>query len=141
MTMSETRVVFDRLETALNQHDRQAISACYGDDVALVAPEGAFKGRDEATAYLVSFLDAFPDLHIDNLSKTTSGDVAIDEWIFTGTNTGPLALPDGTNVPATGRRVNVRGCDVAVVTGGAITSHRVYYDLLDLMTQLGLAAS
>jgi hypothetical protein len=32
----------------------------------------------------------------------------------------------------------VRGCDVATVEGGLITSHRIYFDQMEFLGQLGL---
>jgi ketosteroid isomerase-like protein len=64
--------------------------------------------------------------------------VAIDEGFVVGTNTGPLALPTGRTLPPTGRQVRVRSCDVATVEDGLITSHRAYFDQLELLGQLGL---
>ena len=37
------------------------------------------------------------------------GDTFADEWTFVGTQTGPFRLPDGGELPPTGRRVEVRG--------------------------------
>jgi ketosteroid isomerase-like protein len=47
--------------------------------------------------------------------------------------------PNGETIPATGRRVRARECDVATVQNGVVTSHRFYFDTLDWLTQLGLA--
>ncbi len=66
-----------------------------------------------------------------------SGDTAISEWTTSGTHDGPLETPEGT-IPATGKRVTLRGCDAMTVRDGRITSHRVYYDQLAFMTRLGL---
>ena len=47
--------------------------------------------------------------------------------------------PNGETIPATGRRVRARECDVATVESGVVTSHRFYFDVQDWLTQLGLA--
>jgi hypothetical protein len=64
--------------------------------------------------------------------------VAIDEGHITGTHTMPLATPSGERIPATGKRIRVRDCDVATVEGGMITSHHFYFDQIELLEQLGL---
>ncbi len=56
-----------------------------------------------------------------------------------GTNTGPMTGPNGETIPPTGRRVRARECNVATVENGVVTSHRYYFDMLDWLTQLGLA--
>ena len=63
----------------------------------------------------------------------------IDEAYFVGTNTGSLTGPNGETIPATGRRVRSRECDVVTVENGVVTSHRFYFDVQDWLTQLGLA--
>ena len=68
-----------------------------------------------------------------------AGDTAIDEGYFVGTNTGSMTGPNGETIPATGRRVRTRECDVATVENGVVTSHRFYFDVQDWLTQLGLA--
>ena len=101
--------------------------------------EGELKGRDEIVRYLGGFLSAIPDFTWEPLAEHESGDTSIDEGWVVGTNTGPLPLPDGSIMPATGRAVRVRGCDIATVTGGVIVRHHFYYDQMELLTQLGLA--
>ena len=138
--MTKTRTLFDTLTTAVNRHDTAAAAAAYGPDVVVASPDGTFTGRDAAVAYLARLLDTFPDSEVTVWSKVTSGDLVADEWIFTGTNTGPLRLPDGTAVAPTGRPVRLRGCDVAAVEDGHVISHRIYFDQADLLGQLGVAS-
>ena len=47
--------------------------------------------------------------------------------------------PNGETIPATGRRVRARECDIVTVENGVVTSHRLYFDVQDIPTQLGLA--
>ncbi len=67
-----------------------------------------------------------------------AGDTAIDEGYLVGTNTGPLALPDGASMPATGSSVRLRSCDIATVEGGVVRSHRFYFDQMEFLGQLGI---
>lgn len=138
--MSDIREAFDGLTQAFNRHDRAAIAEGYSEQVIVSSPDGTFEGREAATAYLDDFLGAFPDLTVNVWSKITSGDLACDEWTLTGTNTGPLTLADGSTLPATGKRVEVRGCDIAVMEDGHVISHRMYYDNADFLNQLGIAS-
>jgi SnoaL-like polyketide cyclase len=41
-------------------------------------------------------------------------------------------------IPATGKHVRVRACDIATVQNGVITSHRFYFDQMEFLGQLGL---
>jgi ketosteroid isomerase-like protein len=49
-----------------------------------------------------------------------------------------MRMPTGETLPATGKEVRVRSCDVARVEGGEITSHHFYFDQLEFLIQLGL---
>jgi limonene-1,2-epoxide hydrolase len=138
--MSDTRAAFDQLTKAINAHDFDNIVGQYHPEATVSGPDGSFTGREEIRTYFQEFQEAFPDLHINVWSKITSGDLASDEWVLSGTNTGPLRLPDGTVLDPTGAAVQVRGCDVAAVENGQVVSHRVYFDQASVMEQLGLTS-
>ena len=138
--MSDTREIFDSLTEALNRHDLAAVAEGYSQQVVVSSPDGTYEGREAAAAYLNGFVDAFPDLTINVWSKVTSGALVCDEWTLTGTNTGAIALPDGSTLPATGRRVELRGCDIAAVEDGHVISHRMYFDNTEFLNQLGIAS-
>ena len=46
--------------------------------------------------------------------------------------------PDGQSVPATGKQIRVRECDVVIVEDGLIREHRFYFDQMEFLGQLGL---
>lgn len=58
--------------------------------------------------HLGAFLSAIPDFTWEPLAEHGPGDTSVDEGWFVGTNTGPLTLPDGSIMPATGRAVRAR---------------------------------
>lgn len=138
--MSDTREIFDSLTQALNRHDLAAVAEGYSQQVVVSSPDGTFEGREAAAAYLDGIIGALPDLAINVWSKVTSGDLVCDEWTLTGTNTGPLPLPDGSTLAPTGKRVELRGCDIAAVEGSHVISHRMYFDNVDFLNQLGIAS-
>jgi hypothetical protein len=74
----------------------------------------------------------------EGAAKHESGNVAIDEGYFVGTNTGDLHAPNGDSIPATGKQVRVRDCDVVVAEYGLIREHHFYWDLMEFLGQLGL---
>lgn len=135
--MAEAREISDRYTDLINEHDAQAIGALFADDGVLVDPSGEYRGREAITQYWQGFFQAFPDITGRDEFEAESGETAINEWSSSGTHEGPLETPEGT-IPATGKRLTLRGCDLVTVRDGQITSHRVYYDALSFMTQLGL---
>jgi SnoaL-like polyketide cyclase len=81
-------------------------------------------------------MEAFPDIAYESMYKHESGNTTIDEGYFTGTNSAPLPLPSGETLPATGKPIRIRGCDIATVESGLISKHRLYYDQLEFLGQL-----
>jgi ketosteroid isomerase-like protein len=141
-TMGEAREVLDRMTHALLGRDRDAIAACYAEDAVVVTPDsGEITGREAIARYHMQFADAFSDLSYEYVQKHESGHSAIDEGHFIGTNDGPLASPSGETIPATGRQIRVRTCDVATVQNGQILVHQLYFDQLSFLTQLDLMPS
>ena len=135
--MAEAREISDSYTDAINAHDAEAIGALYADDAVFSEPAGEFRGREAIVQYWERFFAAFPDLNGRDEFKAESGDTAINEWWFSGTNSGPMETPEGT-MPATGKQVKLAGCDALTVREGRIRSHRAYYEQLGVMTQLGL---
>jgi steroid delta-isomerase-like uncharacterized protein len=137
--MGEAREVMDRVTDAVMRGDREALTALYAPDAVAETPDrGTISGRDAIAAYLAEFGAAFPDATWEPLHTHEAGGTAIDEGYFIGTNTGPMTGPNGETIPATGKRVRARECDVATVENGVVTSHRFYFDMLDWVEQLGL---
>ena len=138
--MGEAREVEDRITDAILKGDSEALKALYAQDAVAETPDqGTISGRDQIAAYLAEIGTAFPDAAWEVQYKHETGDTAIDEGYFVGTNTGSMTGPNGETIPATGRRVRLRECDVATVENGVVTSHRIYFDVQDWLTQLGLA--
>jgi ketosteroid isomerase-like protein len=137
--MTSPRAVTDAFTAAYNAHQVTRAAEYYRPDVVLSTPDaGELMGREQAAEYLRASLEAFPDARVEVLVKHDSGDTTIDEWTFHGTHTGPLPLPSGETLPATGRRVSVRGVDVVTHAGGGIASHRMYFDQVQFPSALGL---
>ena len=138
--MGEARKVMDRVTDAAVKGDSEALKALYAQDAVAETPDqGTITGRDQIAAYMSEFSAAFPDVSWEELYKHEAGDTAIDEGYIVGTNTGSMTGPNGETIPATGRRVRLRECDVVTVENGVVTSHRFYFDVQDWLTQLGLA--
>lgn len=137
--MGEVRKVFDQLTEVLFAGEQDLAEKLYAPNAVGVTPDGQeLKGGHEIVAYVRAMIDAFPDGKYEPISKVESGNIAVDEGRFVGTNTAPLVTPTGQTIPATGRRVSMRSCDIAEVDHGMITSHRFYFDQVDMLTQLGL---
>lgn len=137
--MGQARDVMDRLMTAMDAKDRETLAGCFAVDAVIRTPDqGEISGRDAIASYFFHFWEAMPDVRYERLATHEAGNVAVVEGFVAGTNTGQLSLPTGGTLPATGRQVRVRSCDVATVEAGVITSHHAYFDQMELLVQLGL---
>ena len=138
--MTSARELSEAFGDAYNAHDLEAIRGSLRPDVVLVAPDaGELKGPDQFVAYMKGFFDAFPDARLEPVAGYADGNTTIDEWIFRGTHTGPLALPDGQIVPPSGKPVSVPGMDIETWDeDGKLMADRAYFDQLEFLTQLGL---
>ena len=138
--MGEARELMDRVTEAAFSGNVDELRTLYAEDATGFSPdEGELKGGDAIVSFLGKFAEAFPDARWEPLYTHEAGDTAIDEGYVVGTNTGPLPTPTGDTLPPTGKRIRMRGCDVATVRDGRITSHRFYFDQMDFLGQLGLA--
>jgi steroid delta-isomerase-like uncharacterized protein len=123
---------------AMNASDAERLRATYADGAVLETPDqGRLEGGDQATAYAMLWVRAFPDARQTIVKELASGDWVVQEFTVAGTHTETLAAPDG-EVPATNRRVTTRGVQVLRVQGGRIVEEHVYFDELQLLGQLGL---
>ena len=66
------------------------------------------------------------------------GDTVVEQARYTGTHTGTWRNPNGVEIPATGKTVDFPFAGVFRVTDGKISSIRIYYDQIEVLTQLGL---
>jgi uncharacterized protein (TIGR02246 family) len=139
MGMGEARDVLNRMTDAVFKGDAATLADCYAEDAVLVTPDyGEVRGRTAIVDYFRPYFEAFSDIAWEEIRRHEAGNVAIDEGYFTGTHTGPLSNPDGEPIDATGKTVRLRECDVATLAGGRITSHRMYFDQMEFLSQLGL---
>ena len=138
--MAEARDLMDQLtKVALEARDLDGAARFFADDVIAMTPDlGQIQGRERLTTYMRQFLEAFPDVGYESVHAFESGNAAIDIGYYIGTNTGPLVLPSGESVPATGRTLRLRSCEVGIVEAGLITQYEFYFDQLEMIGQLGL---
>ena len=138
--MSANRDLLDRYVDRYNAGDLDAVIDLYADDAVQGMPDGIFEGREAIRERLAQELEAIPDVTHTVVSFIDQGDAFADEWTFVGTHTGgPLTLPNGDVLPATGKRVEVRGMEVVRVNAdGKIVLNTLYYDNMAVAVQLGL---
>jgi steroid delta-isomerase-like uncharacterized protein len=121
---------------ALNHGDVDGATASFTDDVETITPGGTLQGKEAFRAMTEGFLTAVPDMRHEILRTFEDGDTIVVEGVYSGTQTGPLTGPQGT-LPASGKTFAFPYVDVMEAKEGKCVSHRVYWDNVTFLSQLG----
>ena len=135
--MSDTRTAFDAWIDAFNSHDQAAIRDLTADDCIFEGPGVRLEGGDATVGYAMGWLNAFSDAKIQVDSVVVDGDWAAMTGYFKGTHDNTLSGPGG-DVPATGRRLEGRCSQFVRFADGKSVEEYLYYDQMDVATQLGI---
>jgi steroid delta-isomerase-like uncharacterized protein len=138
LMMTRNRELLERYVELYNAGDLDACMELYAEDAVQTMPEGTFEGRSAIRERLARDLDACPDATYIVKSFLEQGDTFADEWAFVGTHTGPFPLPDGSEVPPTGKQLEISGMEFVQVRDGKIVVDNLYYDSVAVLAQLGL---
>ena len=136
--MASAQEIGARFVEAFNDHDEVRIHELNGENVVFEAPgDVRVEGREATTRYALAWLNAFPDARLVVHNELVAGDWVVQECTFEGTHEGTLSSPTG-DIPATHKRLNGRAVQIFKVEGDAITDTRLYFDQVEVMTQLGV---
>lgn len=130
--------ILDRSRDAWNAHDRAGYLDCYAQDCDFVTPLVAGKGHEAVAAHFDASTTAAPEGVTTAVRVVVDGNVVVVEGEVSGTNTGVLHRPDGTEIPATGMPFTLPYAAVHTVADGKIASSRFYWNAMDMLDQLGL---
>jgi steroid delta-isomerase-like uncharacterized protein len=121
--------------SAISAHDLEAIARVQHPEIVddFVAI-GRFRGVDAVRAFFTELFGAFPDFAIEIVHMVTDPEHAVVQWQATGTFTGTTFQ----GIHATGRAVDLRGCDVMHIVDGRIKANTIYYDGLGFARQVGM---
>jgi steroid delta-isomerase-like uncharacterized protein len=136
---ADLKMLVEKLQLAIDNHDSVAIAQCYAEDATMVMsgePE-PIRGREAIAKNLEAVFRAMPDLNVE-FTTLISGNHIVFEGATEGTFTGPMATPAG-DIPPTGKSAKYKYVFIAKVNAdGLIEEDRTYYDPADFMRQLGL---
>jgi steroid delta-isomerase-like uncharacterized protein len=136
--MGEARRIAEEFVDAFNARDESRMRSLDRDDVTFQAPgDVRLTGPDAVTEYAMGWLRAFPDAHMSVRNSVASGGWAVQEFTFEGTHDEPLVGPAG-EIPATHRHLDGRGVQVMRVDGDKIAEVHLYFDQVEVLTQLGV---
>jgi steroid delta-isomerase-like uncharacterized protein len=124
---------------AFNARDRVAMRRLYAFDATILNPDSPIPMTvDEMINGFDAALVAFPDARVSLGPVLAEGDNVAFEMTWTGTHQGPLEMPDGSELPATGLTVSFSVALMLETTEGLIRRERQYYDNLGILDQLGV---
>ena len=116
-------------------HNMDQLLSGYTDDVIYEdVPMGlVLHGKEELRAFATGFFNAFPDLKAIITTRVVDGNRGASEWLFTGTQAG-----DMPNIPASNKKMDLRGASIYEFEGGKIKHKIDFWDLGTLLRQLGV---
>jgi len=119
-------------------HDMNGLLTLFTEDVIHedVTMGVVNRGRAELRAFGEGFFSGFPDVTFELRSSFADGTSGGAEWVMRGTHRGDLP-----GMPATGKRVEVRGASIFEFAGDRIRRCSDYWDMATFLKQLGLMPS
>jgi predicted ester cyclase len=136
-----TRELMQQSIEMWNAKNRAGWSALFAEDATLSAPGGvAGSGPEIVETFYRVWQEAFPDNTVRILRIVDGGANGALEAVFEGTHTDTLHAPSGDVAP-THRRVSVPFINIGDFAGDRFTDFALYFDQVELMTQLGLVGA
>jgi steroid delta-isomerase-like uncharacterized protein len=133
-TLNQTS--FDAYLEAWNAHDSAAVARHMADDAIYedVALGRVLHGPSEIASFVDEATRSSSDFRFEVVSLFAAGNDYANEWVMVGTNDREVR-----GVPPTGRTFRVRGASIGrLAASGRIAENRDYYNLAELMAQLGI---
>jgi predicted ester cyclase len=122
-----------------NDHDEASWVDQFSSDATFRGPGGmSGSGTEMARTFYHIWQDGFPDNQVRIVRIVDGGDAAVLEAVFEGTQTNALNAPGGS-IPATGKRVAIPFVTVQGFANDRFTTFALYFDQMELVTQLGLS--
>lgn len=136
--------VVSEYSAALAARDSERMKSLHSPDFVLDwvyadAFENPPRSAEETNEFWPSWFAGFPEMDYEVTRTIAADEVVVAQWIFTGTNAGPLGPPAfGRPLDPTGRTIQFRGVSIYDVSGGLIQRETTYMDLATLLVELGV---
>lgn len=123
------------LTAAWNSHDPQQVAALCaadyeGENIGEAQPH---RGPEGMAASVGAYLAAFPDIDFTIDEAVIEGDRIVQIWRAQATHLGPLM-----NIPASGRRIEVRGASRLTFKDQKLYRALYIWDVAGLLRDIGL---
>ncbi len=136
MTEERAQEIVDIYREARNLPDLDLLDGIFAEDVVVhdMSAPGDIEGLEDLKAFYAESHEGFPDFRIDWDDVIVSTDRIVTRWTIEATHTGSLR-----GLPPSGRHVRFSGVAIDRVAEDRISEEWVYFDILDLLAQLGAA--
>ena len=124
---------------AFNADDWERFGATLATDAVYEEPgtQRRVEGTDAILELNQGWRAAFSDAKGTVTDAFACGDRVALQITWEGTQSGPLGLPGGAQIPATNKRVTVQACQVMRIADGKIVDVTHYFDVLGMLEQMG----
>lgn len=138
MPIAENIATLQRfIQEVINQGRLEAADELVQEDFVELDPlPGQRQGREGLKEVIAGLRAAFPDIHWVADETVAADEKVVTRFTWTGTHRG-----DFLGIPATGRRVAVKGVVIDRLHAGKMADSRILMDTLGLMQQLGVFPS
>lgn len=118
-------------ERLWDDRDLSAIDELLDEEVAIRSLAGNFRGRDAMREVVTPWMEAFPDLLVENMTIICEDDSVCIHWQAQGTHQAEFG-----GIPATGKRVSYAGATIYRIREAKIVEYSCYTDMQKLIKQL-----
>ena len=101
--------------------------SCYADGLRGVSPTYDFEGVETWLTLLAAQNDPFSDIETVQQMVVETDDLVVSEWTWVGTHSASIH-GEGFELPATGKRISMKGMAVFEFIDGQIAVFRQYWD-------------
>jgi predicted ester cyclase len=130
--------LMEKYFAAVDSKQPERLAEVDAPDIEMVTPMGTFKGLEGHKQLTAGFAAAMPNFKHTITRCIEQGETVACEGSFGGDHTGPMMMPNGQTVPATGKHVEFKWGGLATVKNGKVSSVHVFFDTMTMMQQLGL---
>ncbi|HEY7066097.1 MAG TPA: ester cyclase [Chloroflexota bacterium] len=143
-TPEENMQLMQTLDDAWNAQDWDTFEQRHAVDTAVYWPgqPEPTRGVQNHRAESIEFFKTFPDNRLVNRPYKilfAQGDYTCSVAEFTGTMKGPMKGADGKMIPPTNKSFKLEFCTIAKWENGKIVEERLFYDLVGMLRQIGVA--
>ena len=132
-TNDNKSVIRTFIEDVINQGRLERADDIVIEDFVELDPlPGQVQGREGLKEVICQMRSAFPDIHWTVDEMLAEGDKVFTRFTWSGTHEGAFL-----RVPATGRRITVKGMVIDRLVAGKMADSRILMDTLGMMQQLG----